>query len=192
MSLPLVILDRDGVINQDSRAYIKTAEEWIPIEGSLDAIARLKRAGFNVAVATNQSGLARGLFDLAALEQMHDRLRALLAQRGCALDYLAYCPHGPDDNCDCRKPKPGLYLQIAQALGKSLSDAIVIGDSARDLQAAEAVGARRILVLSGKGRDTLLSGQLPVDTAVYEDLSSAVDGILSDPRNQSDTISPMA
>ena len=180
MSLPLVILDRDGVINEDSPDYIKSLEEWIPLAGSLDAIARLKHAGYPVAVATNQSGLARGLFDQAALDAMHGRLQGLLAERHCRLDMIAFCPHGPDDGCDCRKPRPGLYRRISETLGLPLSDAVVIGDSGRDLEAAVAVGARPVLVLTGKGAATRKSGGLPKGTLVCRDLTAAVNQLMAE------------
>lgn len=179
MSRRLVILDRDGVINQDSPDYIKSLAEWIPIPGSLDAIARLRKAGIVVAVATNQSGIARGLFDEDALGAMHARLAALLAERGCALDMIAYCPHGPDDNCDCRKPRPGLYHAISRELQMPLRGAVIIGDSLRDLEAAEAVGARPVLVLTGKGRATRDHGGLPSGTVVLDDLATAVDALIA-------------
>lgn len=180
MSRRLVILDRDGVINEDSPDYIKSPDEWIPIAGSLDAIARLKRAGFAVAVATNQSGLARGLFDRPTLDAMHEKLRHLLAEHGGSLDTIAYCPHGPDDGCDCRKPRAGLYHQISRALGLPLEDALIVGDSGRDLEAARAVGARPILVLTGKGRATRDAGGLPEGTLVYADLATAVDALVGE------------
>ncbi len=178
MTLPLVILDRDGVINQDSPHFIKTMAEWIPIPGSLDGIAQLKHAGFTVAVATNQSGLARGLLARSDLEAMHARLAELLADRDCQLDFIAVCPHGPDDGCDCRKPKPGLYRQISARLNLPLEGAWVIGDSKRDLDAAAAVGAQPLLVLTGKGHATRNQGGLPEGTRVFENLASAVKGLL--------------
>ena len=179
MTGPLVILDRDGVINEDSPHYIKSPAEWIPIPGSLDAIARLKHAGFTVAVATNQSGIARGLFDLAALDAMHAKLDGLLAERGCALDMIAYCPHGPDDGCDCRKPRLGLYRTIGEKLKKPLAGAVIVGDSLRDIEAARTVGATPVLVLTGKGRRTFETTDLPDGTAVYDDLAAAADDIIS-------------
>ena len=178
MSRQLVILDRDGVINEDSPDYIKSLEEWIPVAGSLDAIARLKRAGYAVAVATNQSGVARGLFDVATLDRMHAELGRLLAGRGCALDAIAYCPHGPDDGCDCRKPRPGLYHQISRRLDLPLEGAIIVGDSRRDLEAAQAVGAVPVLVLTGKGTATRDTGRLPEGTRVYADLAAVVDDLV--------------
>ncbi len=178
--MPLVILDRDGVINADSDAFIKSPQEWRPIPGSLAAIARLNRAGWRVAVATNQSGLARGLFDRPTLDAIHATMRAALAEAGGHLDALRYCPHGPDDGCDCRKPRPGLLRAIGAALDEPLAGVPVIGDSLRDLQAGVAVGGRPILVLTGKGRRTLAAGGLPPGTAVYDDLAAAVDALLAE------------
>ncbi|NOY63686.1 MAG: D-glycero-beta-D-manno-heptose 1,7-bisphosphate 7-phosphatase, partial [Gammaproteobacteria bacterium] len=142
----LIVLDRDGVINEDSDAYIKSPEEWIPIAGSLEAIARLNRAHYTVVVATNQSGLARGMFDVGMLNRIHSKMRALLSDAGGHVEAIFFCPHGPDDGCECRKPSPGLMLQIAKRLHVALINVPIIGDSLRDLQAAQAVGARPMLV----------------------------------------------
>lgn len=152
--IPL-ILDRDGVINQDSDAYVKNSQEWIPIEGSLSAIAQLQSAGFLVVVATNQSGIGRGLYPLEQLHAMHDKMNRLLQEAGGSPLDVAFCPHTPDDHCDCRKPKPGLLYQLADAHGFDLKHAMVVGDSLRDLQAADAVGAKSYLVRTGKGARTL-------------------------------------
>lgn len=175
----LVILDRDGVINQDSDDFIKSPEEFIPIAGSLEAIARLKQAGFTVVVATNQSGIARGLFGLDALAAMHDKLAGLLAELGAGVDGIYYCPHGPEDSCDCRKPLPGLLQQIAEHFGVSLAGVPVIGDSGRDLEAARAVGAQPILVRTGKGERTLEQAEGLEDVPVYDDLAAAADALLA-------------
>lgn len=175
----LVILDRDGVINEDSDDYIKTPEEYIPIPGSLEAIARLNQAGYTVVVATNQSGIGRGYFSLATLEAMHDKLRSLLAQVHGRIDGIFYCPHAPEDQCDCRKPRPGLYHQIASHFGISLTGVPAIGDSLRDLEAARAVGAKPILVRTGKGERALASGENLGDVSVYDDLADAVEAILN-------------
>ena len=175
----LVILDRDGVINEDSAAYIKSPEEFIPIPGSLEAIARLNRHGFTVMVATNQSGLARGLFDRSTLQAMHEKLQSLLERKGGHIDGIFVCPHGPDDDCDCRKPRPGLYLQIAKQLDVPLAGVPIIGDSLRDLQAARIVGAQPILVRTGKGEQTLARGEDLHDVPVYTDLAAAVEGLLA-------------
>lgn len=174
----LVILDRDGVINHDSDDFIKSVDEWIPLPGSLEAMTRLTQAGWTVTVATNQSGLARGLYDEATLEAMHAKMRDLLAALGGRVDYLAYCPHGPNDESTCRKPLPGMYNDIAAHFGCTLNDVPVIGDSLRDLQAAVAVQARPILVRTGKGERTLAAGGLPEATPVFDDLAAAVNALL--------------
>jgi D-glycero-D-manno-heptose 1,7-bisphosphate phosphatase len=171
--MKLIILDRDGVINQDSDAYIKHPDEWQPIEGSLEAIARLSRAGYRVFVATNQSGLARGLFDIETLNQIHQKMVDAIQQVGGHIEAIFFCPHGPDEGCSCRKPATGLYEMIAQRNQTSLSDVPIVGDSLRDLQAAQKVGAQPILVLTGNGQKTIkqLSGKL-VETPVFKDLNS--------------------
>ncbi len=186
--MKLIILDRDGVINQDSDAYVKSLEEWIPIEGSIDAIARLSRAGFTVVVATNQSGLARGYFDLDDLEAMNDRLNQLVNEAGGELQGIFYCPHGPDDGCGCRKPLPGLFDAIAAELNADLSSATVIGDSLRDLEAGLARGCRGFLVRTGKGRTTepkLKAHENPALSSckVFANLSEAVDFLIAEPEN---------
>jgi len=175
----LVVLDRDGVINRDSSEFVKTAEEWVPLDGSIEAIASLSRAGFAVVVASNQSGLARGLFDLGALTAMHTKMQDLVASAGGHVDHIVYCPHGPDDDCDCRKPKPGLLLQIAEHFDTTLTGTPVIGDSLRDIQAAASVGARPILVRTGNGvkSEESLPSELST-TEVYDDLAAAVRALL--------------
>jgi len=150
-----VILDRDGVINEDSAAYIKSPEDWVPIEGSLEALAQLHRAGFQIAVLTNQAGVGRGLFELAALERIHDKMRREVAAAGGKIDAIYFCPHGPEEGCACRKPKTGLYEQFARELGVDLADLPAVGDSLRDIQAAQSVGAEPILVETGNGAATL-------------------------------------
>jgi len=166
----LVILDRDGVINQDSAQFVKSAEEWVALPGSLEAIARINRAGFKVVIATNQSGLGRGLFNMAALNAMHHKLRTELAAVGGQLDGIFICPHLPDEGCECRKPLPGLFNAIAQRFEVDLTDVIAVGDSRRDLDAAAAVGCQPCLVLTGNGRKTLEKGDLPARTTVWENL----------------------
>jgi len=178
--MKLIILDRDGVINQDSDDYIKSVDEFIPLPGSLEAIARLNQAGYRVAVATNQSGIARGLYDIATLNAMHDKLRRLLFALGGNIEMIAFCPHGPDDNCDCRKPKPGMYRDIAQRLETELTGVPVIGDSLRDLQAAQAVKARPILVRTGKGQRTLEMGEGLGGVPIFADLAAAVAALLEE------------
>lgn len=175
-----IILDRDGVINQDSDNYIRTVDEFIPLPGSLEAIAQLNEAGYRVAVATNQSGIDRGYYNLDTLNAMHAKLRASLAALGGRIDLIAYCPHGPDDQCDCRKPKPGLYLEIAERLGVSLAGMPIIGDSLRDLEAARLVGARPILVRTGKGERTIAKGVGLEDIPIYADLAETVKALLAE------------
>lgn len=178
--MKLIILDRDGVINYDSDEYIKSVAEFRPLPGSLDAIARLKQAGWTVAVATNQSGIARGLYDEATLQAMHEKLARLLAAHGASIDYITWCPHGPDAACACRKPLPGMYEDIARHFGVDLQDVPVVGDSFRDLQAARAVGARPILVRTGKGARTLTGDHDLADIPVYADLAAAVTALLQE------------
>ena len=179
--MKLVILDRDGVINEDSNDYIKSAAEWVPLPGSIEAIARLSRAGFTVAVASNQSGIGRGLFSRSALYSMHRKMRRLVAAAGGALGKIAYCPHAPADNCRCRKPRPGLLQSIGAYYDRPLDGVPIIGDSFRDLQAAVAAGARPMLVLTGKGRAARRELEdSDIDAAVYRDLSAAVDAILKE------------
>ena len=170
--MKLVILDRDGTINEDSDSHIKSTAEWRPIEGSLEAIARLTQAGYRVVVATNQSGIARGLFDTATLIAIHDRLQREAALAGGRIDAFFFCPHAADSACDCRKPKPGMLLEIARRFNVSLAGVHMVGDAQRDVDAAAAGGARPVLVLTGKGRRTLEDGKLPRGTEVYPDLAA--------------------
>lgn len=173
--MKLVILDRDGVINEDSDAYIKTPDEWQAVPGSLDAIARLSRAGWRVVVASNQSGLARGLFTMNTLNAIHAKMRRELAQAGGHVDAIFVCTHGPDDGCRCRKPAPGLFEDIAWRYDVSLKNVPAVGDSLRDLQAAASLGCAPWLVRSGKGLRTLERGGLPENTQVRENLAAIVD-----------------
>ncbi|MFT5115782.1 MAG: D-glycero-D-manno-heptose 1,7-bisphosphate phosphatase [Parasphingorhabdus sp.] len=180
----LVILDRDGVINHDSDDYIKSADEWLPIPGSLEAIARLCRAHYQVVVITNQSGIARGLFDMESLNGIHRKMLDRLHEKGGKIDAILFCPHGPDDECECRKPRSGLFLELADRLGCSLQGVPAVGDSLRDLQAALAAGALPVLVKTGKGKKTskqysqdenlAAMEQLPI----YKDLAAFVDDLL--------------
>lgn len=176
----LVILDRDGVINHDSHEYIKSPEEWQPIPGSLEAIARLNHAGYRVVIASNQSGLARGLFGMDELLAIHAKMHRALHEFGGDIEAIFFCPHGPDDGCECRKPRPGLYHDIQRRLGVDLAGVPAIGDSRRDLEAARAAGAKPMLVLTGKGEETLACGEGLDDVPVYVDLEAAVDGLLAD------------
>ncbi|WP_282361861.1 D-glycero-beta-D-manno-heptose 1,7-bisphosphate 7-phosphatase [Pseudomonas sp. PS01300] len=175
--MKLLILDRDGVINQDSDAYIKSLDEWIPIPGSIEAIAQLSKAGWTVAVATNQSGIARGYYSLATLDAMHARLRELVAAQGGEVGLIVYCPHGPDDGCDCRKPRPGMLRTIANHYAVDLAGVWFVGDSKGDLEAARAVDAQPVLVRTGKGEQTL-SKDVPEATLIFDDLASIASALI--------------
>ena len=171
--MKLVILDRDGVINFDSDQYIKSPAEWRPIPGSIEAIARLNQNGYRVAVATNQSGIGRGLFDMATLNAINDKMMEMVFRQGGRIDALFFCPHTADENCNCRKPRTGMYEEIAARFHTELKGVPAVGDSLKDLQAAEAVGAQPILVLTGKGKETQAQGSMPKKTLVFEDLAEA-------------------
>lgn len=184
--MKLIILDRDGVINQDSDAFIKSPEEWIPIKGSLEAIARLNQAGYRVVVATNQSGVGRGLFDMMMLNAIHQKMHHAAQLVGADIDAVFFCPHAADDNCDCRKPKEGMFNDIARRFGVSLRGGVVtVGDSLRDLQAGFKAGCAPYLVLTGKGEKTREKGGLPPGTLIYPDLAGVVDFILKAPLEMS-------
>ena len=176
--MKLVILDRDGVINHDSDHFIKNPDEWKPIPGSLEAIARFNQAGYRVVIATNQSGIGRGLFDMAMLNTIHDKLYRALAQVGGRIDALFYCPHAADLNCQCRKPRPGMLEEIGRRFNSPLQGVPAIGDALRDLEAAAAVGAQPMLVLTGKGQRTHETGGLPEGTLVFQDLAAAAKQVL--------------
>ena len=181
--MKLVILDRDGTINADSDEFIKTPAEWVPLPGALEAIARLNHAGWHVAVASNQSGLGRGLFDVAALNAIHLKMHKALAALGGRIDAVFYCPHSPDEACQCRKPLPGLFEQIGERFGVDLKMTPVVGDSPRDLQAGAAVGCPPHLVLTGKA-ERLRGQPLPADTyppgtIAHQDLGAFADWLLA-------------
>ena len=184
--MKLIILDRDGTINEDRDDFVKSADEWVPLPGALDAIARLNHDGWHVAVASNQSGLGRGLFDLAALNAMHTKMHKLLAAQGGKIDAVFYCPHAPEDTCTCRKPQPGLFEQILDRYGIDLqldgaSPVHTVGDSLRDLLAGTAVGCQPHLVLTGKGavfRTQVLTPDYPAHTQVHADLAAFADKLL--------------
>lgn len=179
MKNPLIILDRDGVINYDSDYYIKSPDEWLPIPGSLTAIAQLNRAGYRVVIATNQSGVARGFYDLEILSQIHEKLIRELASVGGYIDEIFYCPHHPSENCDCRKPKLGMFRQIQEKYGLDLSDTFFIGDTFTDMQVAQEIPCKPILVLSGKGqRDLRLHPEL-ISIPHFPDLAEAVQYVLA-------------
>lgn len=176
--MKLVILDRDGVINFDSDAYIKSPAEWKPIPGSLEAIARLSQAGYQVVVATNQSGVGRGLFEMATLNAIHDKMHRAAGQAGGRIDAVFFCPHGPEAGCACRKPRAGLYEEIGRRFNVSLKDVPCIGDSQHDLDAAAAAGGLPVLVLTGKGEATRREGRLPPGTKVHKNLAEAVKSLV--------------
>jgi D-glycero-D-manno-heptose 1,7-bisphosphate phosphatase len=177
-AMKLIILDRDGVINHDSPDFIKSPKEWQPIPGSLEAIARLNQAGYRVVIASNQSGIARELFDMTILNAIHQKMHALAQQAGAAIDAIFFCPHAAADNCDCRKPKPGMFNEIAQRYNISLKGVPTVGDSLRDLQAGFVAGCTPFLVLTGKGEKTLETGGLPPGTLHFPDLAATVTHLL--------------
>ena len=170
--MKLVVLDRDGTINEDSDQHIKSPAEWRPVPGSLAAIARLTQGGWRIVVATNQSGIARGLLDMAALNAIHAEMHRAVSLAGGRIDAIFFCPHAADSVCECRKPKPGLLREIASRMEVKLAGVPMVGDSLRDLEAAAAVGAKPYLVLTGKGRKTREAGGLPQGTGVFADLAA--------------------
>jgi D-glycero-D-manno-heptose 1,7-bisphosphate phosphatase len=176
--MKLVILDRDGIINQDSDAFVKTPDEWVALPGSLQAIARLSQAGWTVVVATNQSGLARGLFDITALNAIHTKMHAELAKAGGVIDSVFLCPHGPNDGCTCRKPLPGMYHEIARRYDVELTGVPALGDSLRDLQAAATAGCSPWLALTGNGTKTRDKGGLPPGTQICDSLPAFAEMLL--------------
>jgi D-glycero-D-manno-heptose 1,7-bisphosphate phosphatase len=180
---PLVILDRDGVINRESAEFIKTPDEWIPIKGSLEAIARICRAGYAVAIITNQSGIARRLFTTADLNDIHIKMLQQLKDLGGDIEAILFCPHGPDDGCQCRKPKPGLYEELIERMSVRLDNVYAVGDSERDLIAAHAAGAIPVLVKTGNGKKTLediagYKSKLVKNLPVFDDLAAFADFLL--------------
>jgi D-glycero-D-manno-heptose 1,7-bisphosphate phosphatase len=177
--MKLVILDRDGVINQDSDAYIKSPEEWKAIPGSIEAIARLHREGYHIVIATNQSGVARGLFDLNMLSKIHNKMLEAVRGAGGAIEGIFFCPHAPDDGCRCRKPMPGLFEEIADRLKVNLQGVYAVGDSERDITAASAVSAKPVLVRTGKGERTLKKSTLLEDVPVFDNLAAFADALMA-------------
>ena len=176
--MKMIILDRDGVINHDSPAFIKSPAEWVPIPGSLEAIARLNQAGYRVVIASNQSGIARELFDMAILNAIHQKMHNAAQQVGADIDAIFFCPHAASDNCDCRKPKSGMFEEIAKRFKVGLKGVPTVGDSLRDLQAGFISGCAPYLVLTGKGGKTFETGGLPPGTQVFHDLAAMVDALL--------------
>lgn len=179
MTKKFIILDRDGVINEDSDDYVKSAEEWYPIPGSLEAIAKLKQADYTVVIATNQSGIGRGLFGFEEFEEMCEKMDVMLDQVGGYIDGIFLCPHAPEDGCDCRKPLPGMFEQIAGEFDMDLSAVPIVGDSLRDLQAGQAAGCTPYLVKTGKGERTIAKGEGLEGVVIFEDLAEFVDQLLS-------------
>ena len=177
--MKLVVLDRDGVVNYDSDQYIKSPAEWRPIPGSIEAIARLNQGGFRVAVATNQSGIGRGLFDMATLNAINDKMMEMVFRHGGRIDALFFCPHTAAEECACRKPRTGMLEEIATRFHADLKGVPCVGDSLKDVQAADAVGAQPILVLTGKGEQTRQEGGLPKKTLVFQDLGEASRHIIA-------------
>jgi D-glycero-D-manno-heptose 1,7-bisphosphate phosphatase len=180
--MKLVILDRDGTINEDRSDYVKSPEEWVPLPGALEAIARLNHAGWHVVIASNQSGLGRGLFDVSTLNAMHAKMHRLLAAVGGRVDAIFYCPHAPDEACHCRKPEPGLFEQIGERYGFDLKGVPTVGDKARDLLAGVAVGCEPHLVLTGKGaayRGRRLPHTFPKKTLAHTDLGAFADFLIA-------------
>jgi len=178
-AVKLIVLDRDGVINFDSDQFIKSPDEWRPIPGSLEAVARLSHAGYRVVIATNQSGIGRGLFDMATLSAIHEKMFRALALVGGRVDAIFFCPHTADSNCECRKPKPGMLREIGIRFGVDMSGVPCVGDGLRDLLAAEAVGGQPMLVLTGKGEKTLREGSMPKNTVIFPDLAFAAAAMLA-------------
>lgn len=177
-ALKLIILDRDGVINHDSPDFIKSPAEWHAIPGSLEAIARLNQAGYRVVVASNQSGIAREYFDMTVLNAIHQKMHMLAQQVGATIDAVFFCPHAAADSCDCRKPKPGMFDEIAKRYQVNLKGVPTVGDSLRDLQAGYERGCVPFLVLTGKGEKTHSTGGLPPGTTVFPDLAATVSHLL--------------
>lgn len=180
--MKLIILDRDGTVNEDSSDYVKSADEWTPLPGALEAIARLNHAGWHVVIASNQSGLGRGLFDVATLNAMHDKMHQLLAKLGGRIDAVFYCPHAPEDGCHCRKPEPGLFEQIGERYGIELTGVPMVGDTLTDMVGAFAAGCQPHLVLTGKGavlRGRELPDTFPKETRMHADLSAFADFLLT-------------
>lgn len=178
-TMKLIILDRDGVINQDSDAFIKSPAEWIPIPGSLEAIARLNQAGYKVVVCTNQSGVARGFFDIVTLNAIHQKMHQAAQAVGAHIAAIFFCPHAAEDNCDCRKPKPGMLHDVAKRFGVPLKGLPTVGDSLRDLQAGFVAGCVPYLVLTGKGAKTRDKGGLPPGTVIFPNLEQLVNHLLA-------------
>jgi D-glycero-D-manno-heptose 1,7-bisphosphate phosphatase len=176
--MKLIILDHNGVISQSSSTFIKTPDEWVPIPGSLEAIARLTHNGYRVVIATNQSGIGRGLLDMTTFNTINDKMHKAINQAGGRIDAIFFCPHTSVDKCHCRKPATGMFEEIMQRFGVDLKNVPAIGDSLRDLQAAVAIGATPILVLTGKGKKTSTQNGIPPNTQIFDNLAMAVDALV--------------
>lgn len=177
--MSLIILDRDGVINYDSDDYIKSPEEWVPIPGSLEAIARLHQARYRIVVITNQSGVGRGVLDMETLGRIHARMLDAVREAGGEIDGVFLCPHRPEDHCDCRKPSPGLFVKVSEQLKVDLNGIYAVGDCERDIIAARRVMALPVLVRTGKGEQTLRQSRELAGVAVFEDLAAFTSALLS-------------
>lgn len=177
--MKLIILDNNGVINYGSDAFIKTPDEWKPIPGSLAAIVRLTQAGYRVVIAANQSGIGRGLLDMASFNAINEKMHKTLNQLGGRIDAIFFCPHTQQDRCRCRKPATGMFEEIRQRYAVDLKNVPAVGDSLRDLQAAANVGAMPILVLTGKGKKTQAENVLPAGTRIFTDLAAVVDSLVA-------------
>jgi len=178
----LIVIDRDGTLNQDPEDYLRSADDWLPLPGAVDAVARLNQAGWRVVIASNQAGIGRGLFDVATLNEIHARMHKALAEAGGRVEAVFFCPHAPEDECDCRKPAPGLFLQISQRLGVPAAQLVAVGDSVRDAQAALAAGCEAHLVLTGQSlahRDGSLPPGLPAGVSIHQDLAAFADAIVA-------------
>ncbi|MCG9064243.1 D-glycero-beta-D-manno-heptose 1,7-bisphosphate 7-phosphatase [Laribacter hongkongensis] len=176
--MKIVILDRDGVINHDRDDFVKNSLEWVPLPKAAEAIALFSQAGWRVVVATNQSGIGRGLFDMHALNAMHEKMHHLISKAGGRIDAVFFCPHKPEAGCSCRKPAPGMVLEVAERFSVKPESLWLVGDSLRDLEAVAAVGGRAILVRTGKGRKTEAAGNLPAGTPVFDDLHAAAEWLI--------------
>ncbi len=176
--MKLVVLGRDGVINELADGPITSVAQWQPIDGSVEAIARLCQAGYHVVVVANLPAIGRGLLTLEELHQIHEKMNQTIAAAGGHLDGVFFCPHIPDDDCNCRKPRAGLLDSIMERLNIELTGVPLVGDSLRDVQAAMVVGARPVLVRTGEGAITLEQNKRLDNVDLYDDLASFVEDLL--------------
>ena len=169
--MKIIILDRDGVINHDSEEFVKSVDEWEPIPGSIEAIANLTQAGYKVVVCTNQSGIGRGLYSMEVLNDIHEKMHRLVEQEGGKISAIFLCPHKPDDNCSCRKPKPTMILEIIDRYNiDNVNNLMMVGDSNRDLESIAAAGGVPVLVKTGNGKKTFAQNKMPPNTLVFKNL----------------------